>query len=137
VITGLVLVFTTSLGFFITTALIGGAAQITIAQIIYIQMIQLYDWGSSSSLAIILLLGVAAMYFALAKGIGIDGLFGIRPATKVTKSPRRFDIGHRLGLAAARIARLLPSLGTRPRFSLLMVMVMLIVMNAPLLVIVA
>jgi putative spermidine/putrescine transport system permease protein len=59
VFTGCALVFITSLGFYITPALLGGRQDLMIAQLILIQIGDFGNWGLAGALAIILLFGAA------------------------------------------------------------------------------
>jgi ABC-type spermidine/putrescine transport system permease subunit I len=56
IMTGSVLVFILSLGFFITPALLGGRRQVTFSMLIDIQMNQLLDWRFGAALSIFLLI---------------------------------------------------------------------------------
>ncbi len=74
-----VLVFVTSLGFFITPALLGGASQTMISQIIIRQVQELVNWSFAGALSVLLLattLLVLAVYgrvFGLASLVGTPG----------------------------------------------------------------
>lgn len=59
VFTGCALVFITSLGYYITPALLGGRQDLMIAQLILIQIGDFGNWGLAAALAIILLFGAA------------------------------------------------------------------------------
>jgi putative spermidine/putrescine transport system permease protein len=59
VFTGCALVFITSLGYYITPALLGGRQDLMIAQLILIQIGDFGNWGLAGALAIILLFGAA------------------------------------------------------------------------------
>jgi putative spermidine/putrescine transport system permease protein len=59
VFTGCALVFITSLGYYITPALLGGRQDLMIAQLILIQIGDFGNWGVAGALAIILLFGAA------------------------------------------------------------------------------
>ncbi len=58
------LVFLLSVGFYITPALVGGRGEITIATLIDMAVNELLNVGVGSALAVILLLGVGAIYIA-------------------------------------------------------------------------
>lgn len=75
-----VFVFVLALGFFITPALVGGMKETTISQLIYVYMNQLYDWGRSSSLAIILLSFVLILCAIASRFVSLAKLFGIKAA---------------------------------------------------------
>jgi putative spermidine/putrescine transport system permease protein len=70
VLTGGLLVFVTSLGYFITPALLGGLRDVMVAQLIYEQVADVGTWGVPAALSIVLIAGTLAL-FAVAKGIGI------------------------------------------------------------------
>jgi putative spermidine/putrescine transport system permease protein len=53
-VTGVLLVFVTALGFFVTPALLGGRGDMMIAMLIDTQISQLLDWGLGSALAVVL-----------------------------------------------------------------------------------
>jgi len=61
-LTGAMLVFIISLGYFITPALLGGRGDIMIAQLIFERIDQFGDWPLASALAIILLVGTGLLF---------------------------------------------------------------------------
>jgi putative spermidine/putrescine transport system permease protein len=77
VIAGSVLVFVVALGFFITPALIGGMRETTLPMIIFMYMNELFDWGSSTSLAIILVIVVVVMLAIAAQATNIWKAYGL------------------------------------------------------------
>jgi putative spermidine/putrescine transport system permease protein len=70
VLTGGLLVFVTSLGYFITPALLGGLRDVMIAQLIHDQVADIGIWGVPAALSIILLAATFAL-FGLAKAAGV------------------------------------------------------------------
>lgn len=62
IVTGSMLVFIISLGYFITPALLGGRTDIMIAQLIEQNISEFGNWGLSSALAIVLLVGTGLMF---------------------------------------------------------------------------
>jgi len=70
VLTGGLLVFVTSLGYFITPALLGGLRDFMIAQLIHDQVADIGIWGVPAALSILLLAGTFAL-FGLAKAAGV------------------------------------------------------------------
>jgi len=70
VLTGGLLVFVTSLGYFITPALLGGLRDVMIAQMIHDQVADIGTWGVPAALSIILLAGTFAL-FGVAKAAGV------------------------------------------------------------------
>lgn len=67
VVTGSMLVFIISLGYFITPALLGGRKDTMIAQLIHERISEFGDWGLPSALAIILLVGTGFVFFFVNK----------------------------------------------------------------------
>lgn len=74
VIAGCALVFTISLGFFITPALLGGGQVIMIANLIEEQVRQFLDWPFAAALSAILLAVTLVAYAALMRLAGRPGL---------------------------------------------------------------
>ena len=72
VLTGAMLVFIISLGYFITPALLGGRRDIMVAQLIFQRIDEFGDWPLAAALAIVLLLGTAVLFIA------INSLFKVR-----------------------------------------------------------
>jgi putative spermidine/putrescine transport system permease protein len=70
VLTGSLLVFVTSLGYFVTPALLGGLRDVMIAQLIHEQVTDIGTWGVPAALSIVLLAGTFAL-FGLAKAVGV------------------------------------------------------------------
>jgi putative spermidine/putrescine transport system permease protein len=62
VVSGCVLVFVMGLGYFITPALLGGAGDIMIAQVIDQQVAEFGAWGVASALSVILLISVGVTF---------------------------------------------------------------------------
>lgn len=62
IVTGSMLVFIVSLGYFITPALLGGRKDTMIAQLIHERISEFGDWGLPSALAIILLIGTGLVF---------------------------------------------------------------------------
>src|ERR1700748_2468938 len=76
------LVLVASLGFFITPALVGGAKDTMIGQLIILQINELQNWQLGSALAAILLISTIAMCFAYDRIFGLSSVAdgGDRPA---------------------------------------------------------
>ncbi|MFM0327698.1 ABC transporter permease subunit [Caballeronia glebae] len=74
---GGLLVFIVSMGFFITPALLGGAKDQMISQLIIFQVQTTLDWGFAGAIAVLLLLTIVAIFFVY------NALFGLStmPAT--------------------------------------------------------
>ena len=67
VVTGSMLVFIISLGYFITPALLGGRKDVMIAQLIQQQIADFGNWALSSALAVILLIGTGLIFAVVYK----------------------------------------------------------------------
>ncbi len=68
------LVLVASLGFFITPALVGGARETMIGQLIILQINELQNWQLGSALAAILLISTIAMCFAYDRVFGLSSV---------------------------------------------------------------
>jgi putative spermidine/putrescine transport system permease protein len=68
------LVLVASLGFFITPALVGGARDTMIGQLIILQINELQNWQLGSALAAILLISTVAMCFAYDRIFGLSSV---------------------------------------------------------------
>jgi ABC-type spermidine/putrescine transport system permease subunit I len=76
---GLLLVFISALGFFITPALLGGPENMTIAVLIEQQTSRLLDWPMASALATLVLASTALLYLVydrISRHLGAAGVFG-------------------------------------------------------------
>jgi len=73
---GVLLVFITAMGFFITPALLGGGRVPMIAVLIESQVRGVLNFGVGSALGTLLLAGVLAIYYAFDRVLGVDALFG-------------------------------------------------------------
>ena len=65
VVNGVVLVFVMGLGYFITPALLGGAGDAMIAQLIEQQVADFGEWGVAGALSVILMVGVGVTFALL------------------------------------------------------------------------
>jgi putative spermidine/putrescine transport system permease protein len=68
------LVFVSSLGFFITPALLGGPDETMVTQLIIQQVQQLLNWGFAGALSLLLLVSAAAIFFVYDRVIGVQSL---------------------------------------------------------------
>ncbi len=75
------LVFITSLGFFITPALLGGARQTMIAQVIITQVQELLDWRLAGAVSLLLLVTVLGAFLVYDRLLGITTLTGASGAS--------------------------------------------------------
>ncbi|MFK8253997.1 ABC transporter permease [Ancylobacter terrae] len=72
--TGTFLVFVLSLGYYITPALLGGAGDEMISQLVALQMDRQLNWGLAAALSVYLVFFTLAVYFVFNKLVGIDRL---------------------------------------------------------------
>ncbi|MDP7554285.1 MAG: ABC transporter permease subunit [Candidatus Thioglobus sp.] len=73
---GGMLVFITSLGFFITPALLGGARDTMIVQVIIFQIHEVLNWGFAGAIAMLLLASVLVIFFFYDQLLGLSTLSG-------------------------------------------------------------
>ena len=95
------LVLVASLGFFITPALVGGARDTMIGQLIILQINELQNWQLGSALAAILLISTIAMCFAYDRIFGLSSVAnGSERSTRYGGAVRRAGLAI-IGLAGA------------------------------------
>lgn len=71
---GALLVFILALGYFITPAVLGGAGDVTIA--VYIEKrVQIFDWGASSAMGVVLLATTVGVFVIVSRIFNIERLF--------------------------------------------------------------
>ena len=63
------LVFVFSIGFFVTPALLGGGRSVMIAELIYLRIFQIPDWGLAAAISVILMLSIALILVALLRQV--------------------------------------------------------------------
>ena len=73
---GGMLVFITSLGFFITPALLGGARDTMIVQVIIFQIQEVLNWGFAGAIAMLLLVAVLLIFSLYDQLLGLSTLSG-------------------------------------------------------------
>ncbi len=73
---GCALVFLSSIGFFVTPALLGGPKQITIAMLIDLMINDLLNWGFGAALALMLLLVVTVLFVLFQRALRLDRVWG-------------------------------------------------------------
>ena len=96
------LVLVASLGFFITPALVGGAKDTMIGQLIILQINELQNWQLGSALAAILLISTISTCFVY------DRIFGLSSVANDGDRPARPDsVVRRAGLAVVRLGGLI------------------------------
>jgi putative spermidine/putrescine transport system permease protein len=72
---GVVLVFASSLGFFVIPALLGGPRDMVVAQLIEFNINQTLDWGLASSLSAILLVATLGLYLLGDRFLGLSSFW--------------------------------------------------------------
>ncbi|MBY6262728.1 ABC transporter permease [Azospirillum sp. 412522] len=72
--TGMFLVFVLSLGYYITPALLGGAGDEMISQLVALQMERQLNWGLAGALSVYLVIFTLAVYAVFNRLVGIDRL---------------------------------------------------------------
>ncbi|GKS08654.1 hypothetical protein PSTH1771_26580 [Pseudomonas syringae pv. theae] len=135
-----VFVFVVALGFFITPALVGGMKETTISQLIYVYMNQLYDWGRSSSLAIILLSFVLILCVLASRFVSISKLFGIQSsisASRVDKHERRARVTRQWVSVTTRLLARIPGQAHGSRVVNAILLLDLLILVGPLLYVIA
>ena len=95
---GGLLIFVTSLGFFITPALLGGAKDTMIVQLIMFQIDSMLNWGFAGAISMLLLGTVLLIFFFYDRWLGLSTLSGGTQG-KATSSgtKRRVGLGARFG----------------------------------------
>ena len=73
---GCALVFLSSIGFFVTPALLGGPKQITIAMLIDLMINDLLNWGLGAALALMLLVVVTVLFVLFQRALRLDRVWG-------------------------------------------------------------
>ena len=63
-----------ALGYYITPALLGGAGDEMISQLVALQMDQQLNWGLAGALSVYLVLFTLAVYFLFNRLVGVDRL---------------------------------------------------------------
>ena len=95
---GGLLIFVTSLGFFITPALLGGARDTMIVQLIMFQIDSMLNWGFAGAISMLLLGTVLLIFFFYDRWLGLSTLSGgtqVKATSSDTK--RRVGLGARFG----------------------------------------
>lgn len=94
-LSGMMLVFVLSLGFFLTPAILGGPRDTTVP--VYIQsQITNFQWGTASATGIILLVVTLVGFMVVVRGIGMSGVTGTAQGSAgkgtVAQDPLRFSV---------------------------------------------
>ncbi|WHS30490.1 ABC transporter permease subunit [Brucella sp. NM4] len=80
-----IMVFVTSIGFFIVPALLGGRFETMITQLIIDQMQQTLNWGLAGAISVLLLVVVLAVFVIYDRIFGFESLTGETSATNVNR----------------------------------------------------
>lgn len=94
------LVFVSSLGFFITPALLGSTNETMVTQLVIEQAQQLLNWGFAGALSMLLLVSAAIVFFLFDRVVGLQSLTQSTGPVRVTSGT-----GARSMEALARLAR--------------------------------
>lgn len=78
VMSGVLLVFTISLGFFVIPALLGGPRDIFLAQLIEFNINQVLDWGMAAALSTVLLVVTLALIWIADRWFGLGAIWGVK-----------------------------------------------------------
>lgn len=78
VVSAAILVFTFSLGFFITPSVLGRGRTLMVAEFIETRVLQLGDWGLGAAIGMLLLVAVIALLGALGTRIDFGRMFGMQ-----------------------------------------------------------
>lgn len=76
-IAGTVLVSVLCLGFYITPAILGGGKTLMIAMVIERNVNIFFEWGAASSVAVVFLVLVIAVFWILGRSLPLNRLFGV------------------------------------------------------------
>ena len=64
------LVFVFSIGFYVTPALLGGGQSVLVAELIYLWIFQIPQWGMAAAMSVVLMLGVGGILYVLMRRYG-------------------------------------------------------------------
>jgi len=96
---GGLLIFVTSLGFFITPALLGSARETLIVQLIMFQIDSMLNWGFAGAISMLLLVTVLVIFFLYDRWLGLSTLSGGTSGKAVdTETKRKEGLGTRVGI---------------------------------------
>lgn len=115
---GAILVFITSLGFFLTPTLLGGRGETVLSRIIIREIEEGLDWGFAGALSVLLLVTAALLFVIYDRVVGISNLAGEsrnKSAGVSRLGAAIFDIPARIGTAVERgFERIFPARADRP-----------------------
>lgn len=92
---GALMVFVTSIGFFITPALLGGRHQTMITQLIIDQVMQALNWGFAGAISVLLLVVVLVVFLVYDRLVGLSTMAGGSTAARGTSAKSSW--GRKLG----------------------------------------
>lgn len=78
VMSGLLLVFVISLGFFVIPAILGGSRDILLAQLIEFNINTVLNWGFAAALATVLLVATLGLYWVGERWLKLGAIWGLR-----------------------------------------------------------
>lgn len=70
IVGAMLLVFVFSIGFFVTPALLGGGQSVLIAELIYLWIFQIPQWGMAAAMSVILMIAVGGILYVLMRRFG-------------------------------------------------------------------
>jgi putative spermidine/putrescine transport system permease protein len=73
---GAILVFISSLGFYVTPALLGGPSNLTVGTLIAQEFYELLDFGTASAMGVLLLVAVGVLYACADRLLGVSTRWG-------------------------------------------------------------
>ncbi|EIM26402.1 ABC transporter permease subunit [Microvirga lotononidis] len=91
------LVFITSLGFFVTPTLLGSPRETMLAQVIVVQIDEMLDWGFAGAVAVLLLVASIAVFYVFDLVLGMTALTGDIKATNSRRGGSLNRAGARFG----------------------------------------
>jgi putative spermidine/putrescine transport system permease protein len=106
VASALLLVFISSLGVFVTPALLGSGDEVMIAQVIIDQVQQLLNWGFAGAVATLVLVTALVIFKAFSQVFGVDTLTGRSDASRAPRYGKRRIGRHATGVLAAASDRI-------------------------------
>ncbi|MFD1790178.1 ABC transporter permease subunit [Ochrobactrum teleogrylli] len=108
-----IMVFVTSIGFFIVPALLGGRFETMITQLIIDQVQQTLNWGLAGAISVLLLVVVLAVFVIYDRIFGFESLTGETSATNVNRDTAARRAGAKflavIGDISDRLIALFPS----------------------------
>jgi putative spermidine/putrescine transport system permease protein len=91
------LVFVSSLGFFITPALLGSSSETMVTQLIIEQVQSLLNWGFAGALSLLLLASASVVFFLFDRIVGVQSLTQSSASSGASARSRSGAVARRLG----------------------------------------